>query len=218
MTTESNRLRFLPIFLTVGIALLIGVPFALLAHWRGLPFSIDPSNLLSLMSPLLLTAGFIERAVEVVISPWRDAEANKLTQALAVLQAPASTVPPAAGATSGSSGTGDEIESASERLADYKGRTQQYAFMASLTLSLAAAGVGVRALWPLLDMTSKTGFEQASRAQQGTFLVVDIILSSLLLAGGADGIHSVINSFTTFFNTTAQKVQQSANAPQSAGR
>jgi len=49
--------------------------------------------------------------------------------------------------------------------------------------------------------------------QQWTFLVVDVALSAALLAGGADGIHSVVNAFTTFFETTAQRAQQSANAP-----
>ena len=209
MSTESDRLKYLPLGLAGGIALVIGVLFAWLARWRGLPFSIAPSNLLNVMAPLLLAAGFIERAVEVIISPWRDAEANKLARALAVLQAP--VAPPAAGGAVGSLGTGAEIKDASDKLADYKGKTQQYAFVASITLSLAAASVGVRALWPLLDMKAKSGFEQADPSQQGTFLVVDVILSAALLAGGADGIHAVINSFTTFFNTTAQKAQQSAN-------
>ena len=208
----SSKLKYLPLGLTVVIALVVGVLFAWLARWRGLPFSIDPRNLVSVMSPLLLTAGFIERAVEVIISPWRDADANKLTQALAVLQA-AAAASLAPGAAPAAFDTADRIKETSEKLADYKGKTQQYAFMASLTLSLAAASVGVRALWPLLDMNAKSGFEQAGHTQQGTFLVVDVILSSALLAGGADAIHAVINSFTTFFNTTAQKAQNSANTP-----
>jgi len=208
----SSKLKYLPLGLTVAIALVVGVLFAWLARWRGLPFSIDPRNLLNVMAPLMLTAGFVERAVEVIISPWRDADANKLTQALAVLQA-ASAASLASGDAVGASGTADRIKEASEQLADYKGKTQQYAFMASLTLSIAAASVGVRALWPLLYMNAKSGFEQAGHAQQGTFLVVDVILSAALLAGGADGIHAVINSFTTFFNTTAQKAQQSADKP-----
>jgi hypothetical protein len=224
-TPPNPNRSYLPLVFTISIALVVVILYACFARWRGLPFSIDPRNVLSLMAPLLLTAGFIERAVEVIISPWRDTQANKLTNELAVLRAPALVVSPAAplvGAeapapvavpAAGMFGTADQIKIASDKLADYKGTTQQYAFMASLTLSLAAASIGVRALWPLLDMKAKSGFEQAGHAQQGTFLVVDVILSAALLAGGADGIHAVVNSFTTFFNTTAQKAQQSANTP-----
>jgi hypothetical protein len=152
------------------------------------------------MSPLLLTAGFIERAVEVVISPWRDAGATKFENRLDALKAQV----PIADATT--------IEFADAEFQEYKGKTQQYAFCASMSFSLAAAYVGVRALWPFVDHTT---FEKLGGNQQWMFLVVDVVLSAALLAGGADGIHSVINAFTTFFDTTAQKAQQSANAPKS---
>jgi hypothetical protein len=151
------------------------------------------------MSPLLLTAGFIERAVEIVISPWRDAGATKLGNVVDTLKAQV----PAVDATM--------IAKADAQFQEYRGETQQYAFAASLSFSLAAAYVGVRALWPFVDHQT---FEKLGSHQQWLFLVVDLVLSAALLAGGADGIHSVINSFTTFFDTTAQKAQQSANAPQ----
>jgi hypothetical protein len=34
---------------------------------------------------------------------------------------------------------------------------------------------------------------------------VDVALSAALLAGGADGIHSVMNAITSFFDNTAEK-------------
>jgi hypothetical protein len=222
MFANLIKAKYLPLGLASAIAVVIVGLFAWLARWRGLPFSIDPSNILNVMAPLLLTAGFIERSVEVIVSPWRDAEATKLGRALTLLQMPATPppAPPAGGAAgmppvapAGPSGTPEQINAASEKFAEYKGKTQQYAFMTSLTLSLAAASVGVRALWPLLDIKAKSGFEQADPKQRGAFLIVDVVLTAALLAGGADGIHAVINSFTTFFNTTAQKAQQSADKP-----
>jgi hypothetical protein len=204
MSATTDLRKYLPLVVSVGITLVAVIIFAWLARWRGLPFSIDPRNLLSVMSPLLLVAGFIERSVEVIISPWRDAGAYKLSQALAVLKGIASVSP--------SDAVLAQIKALSDELVDYRGKTQQYAFVVSVALSVTSASVGVRALWPLLDIKAKNSFEQADPAQQGAFMVVDVILSTMLLAGGADGIHTVVNSFTTFFSTTAQKTEQSVNA------
>jgi hypothetical protein len=236
MPNTLQRSRYLPLALTIAISFVLLVLYTWLARWRGLPFSINPGNLLNVMSPLLLTSAFIERSVEVVIAPWRDAGATKLANALAALQAlapappqlnpapvpplppgqPAPALPPDAPPVPATpappaSTLAERIKVVSEELADYKAITQQYAFAVSITLSLAAAAVGVRTLWPLLDKTITPGFEQTTHAQQGAFLLIDVILTAALLAGGADGIHSVVNSFTTFFDTTAQKAQQSAN-------
>jgi hypothetical protein len=181
-------------------AVFVVILFAWLSRWQGLSLSIDPHNVLSAMSPLLLTAGFIERAVEVVISPWRDAGAAKLANKVDALR----TQNPAPEPTA--------IAEADSAFQEYKGQTQRYAFGVSLSFSLAAAYVGVRALWPFVEHSS---FEKLSGSQQWMFVVVDMVLTAALLAGGADGIHSVINAFTTFFNTTAEKAQQSANASRS---
>lgn len=75
-----------------------------------------------------------------------------------------------------------------------------------MTLSLFAAYVRVRALWPFV---SQADFNTLAASRQWMFLVVDVVLSGALLAGGADGIHQVVNAVTTFFSTTAQKTQQS---------
>src|ERR1700691_4510379 len=78
-----------PIPLTVA-AILGGVGivgYAMFARWGGLSFSVVPSDLMKLTAPLILTAGFIERAVEVLVSPWRDAEANRLRETVKLAQA-----------------------------------------------------------------------------------------------------------------------------------
>lgn len=196
MSSRINR----SLYVSSAGAVFVVILFAWLSRWRGLSLSIDPHNVLSAMSPLLLTAGFIERAVEVVISPWRDAGAAKLVNKVDALR----TQIPASEPTA--------IAEADSAFQEYKGQTQRYAFGVSLSFSLAAAYVGVRALWPFVEHSS---FEKLGGSQRWAFLVVDMVLTAALLAGGADGIHSVVNAFTTFFNTTAQKAQQSANASRS---
>lgn len=52
-------------------------------------------------------------------------------------------------------------------------------------------------------------FQQATLGQKNTFIVFDVVLSAALMAGGADGIYSVVSAFTTFFDATAKKAQNS---------
>jgi hypothetical protein len=40
---------------------------------------------------------------------------------------------------------------------------------------------------------------------------LDILLSAALMAGGANGIHSVISAFTSFFDASAQKSRAVVN-------
>jgi hypothetical protein len=64
------------------------------------------------------------------------------------------------------------------------------------TLGLLLAYVGVRALSSFY--ASPPALQ--SDHQQLMLNVVDVVLSAALLAGGANGIHSVVSSITTFFD------------------
>lgn len=194
-TTTLGSLRWPKPLVSTAIFGVVAITlFAIFLRWGGLSFSIKPTEVLNVLSPLILTAGFVERAVEVLISPWRDAGANKLQNAVDAAKA---SVPP----------DPVKVQTASDELSEYKGTTQQYAFVTSLILGLAIGIAGVRTLWPLLDSTK---FVSISLSQQNYFLVVDVVLTAALLAGGADGIHSVVQAFTSFFNASAKKAQQAA--------
>ena len=189
-----NLKCFWPILAAFAASLLALVGYAAFARWPGLNFSIAPQDLMTKLSPLLLAAGFIERAVEVLVSPWRDAEADKRQ---AALDSAKRTADPG------------QIKVASDALHDYRGDTQQYAFGVALLLGFAAAIVGVRALWPLLTTPNLTG---VSGSQQTAFHVVDVFLSAVMVAGGAAGIHSVVTAFTSFFDATGEKARKSATS------
>jgi len=173
--------------------------FGIHAMWWGLNITIQPQNVLNILAPLLLTAGFIERAVEVVITPWRDQGANEKKAELAK-------------ANAGSDQAAKD--SANTALNDYVSETTRYAFIVAFMFGLAAAMVGVRALWPFLsaDAQAMATFKSVTTGQQNTFIVLDVVLSAALMAGGADGIHSVITAFTSFFDASSQKSQNSAKS------
>ena len=237
----------LPLLVATSLASLAVIVYAVGLHrWGALTLTVKPADILTLMSPLLLAAAFVERAVEVLISPWRDADASKLQKALNA----AKTATPQ---------NLQNIQNLSDALDDYRGTTQKYAFAVSLTLSFAVAIAGVRALSQMLpQQAAQTLLAAAQTAQQAAqtaqaaaaqataaaakttgqaaaapstpakpnaqtpapqtpskptpddpqmvfFNIVDVILTAALLAGGADGIHSVVQAFTGFFDNTSSK-------------
>lgn len=192
----EHRLQVLPVLALVLLVLLLLVVLTNRWLWPGLGLSVEPTSVMATIAPLLLTAGFIERAVEVVISPWRDGEAERLQK-----QADRSR------ASQSPTAVADE-----HALHHYRAQTKQYAFAVALGFGLAAAVAGVRALGAFaITDPGKTGFSGADPMQRKVFIVVDILLSALLLAGGANGIHSVVNAFTSYFDSTAQLNSQKAN-------
>jgi hypothetical protein len=66
---------------------------------------------------------------------------------------------------------------------------------------------GVRALGNFVDANKLKDLAFSQSPQYLFFLCVDVALSAALLAGGADGIHSVVNAVTSFFDRTAAQPQ-----------
>lgn len=84
-------------------------------------------------------------------------------------------------------------------LADHRARKMRWAGGAATLLSLMAAAVGVRVLEPLLHGAAgadpaETFAQTAGALQLTAFRAADTLLTAFVLAGGADGIHKIINS------------------------
>lgn len=186
-----------PLFVAGALALAGVVVFRAWLNWDALGLKVRLQDLSGLLAPLAFAAAVIERGVEILVSPWRDAEASKLEKAVAAIEArPAD---PAANAQNAA-----DLKAASDTLDDYRGGTQRYAFAVSLTLSVLVSMAGVRALGPFADAAKLNDPRITTQAQHLFFLCVDVALSAALLAGGADGIHSVVNAVTSFFDSTAK--------------
>jgi hypothetical protein len=185
----GNSIKKSPGCWLLGLAYVLGFVCLLFnSRWNGLHFvNVTSNNLLGYLTPLFLTAALIERAVEVVISPWRDPDAD--AKASAVKIAAANAKAPHAPASAQ-----HMLQTNTHDLNQYKGKTRQYAFAIAVVLSILAVTAGIRALWPLLDQA------QAPPADQlNYFRWYDMVLTALLLAGGANGLHAPINAFTSFF-------------------
>ena len=158
------------------------------------------TDVAGLLAPLAVAATFIERAVEILVSPWRDGQATELTKAFnEVKTRPADPLTNAKNVA--------DLKAASEALDDYRGETQQIAFAVPFSLGLLTSISGVHALGPFVIAAKCAGAGFASHHQEVFFLCLDVALSAALLAGGADGIHSVVNAITSFFDATADKAK-----------
>jgi hypothetical protein len=182
-----------PLLLGFLLTLAGFVFFAFAQKWNGIELSIPPDQLVTRLSPLILASAFIERAVEILISPWRDTHANKLQRVRDAIKArPNDLTTPLQNAQNAL-----DLQAANDALDNYRGDTQRYAFAVGLFLSFCAAVAGLRAHWPFLAHPEH--FEKLSPHQQEFFRNFDVAITTALLAGGADGFHAIVNSVTGFF-------------------
>jgi hypothetical protein len=200
MSVMSNAKKNWPLLAAAASALVGVIVFRVFLNWDGISLTVRLQDLSGLLAPLAFASAVIERAVEILVSPWRDAGASKLSKALAAIQArPAE---PAACAQNAA-----DLQAASDALDEYRGDTQRFAFAVSLTLSVLVSMAGVRALGPFADAVKLNDIKLTPSAQHLFFLVIDVALSAGLLAGGADGIHSVVNAATSFFDGAADRAK-----------
>lgn len=172
-------------YATVAIGILI---LGVTLWWTAIPMSVSAGNVLSLLAPVAFTAAVVERAVEILVSPWRDGGAAALEAAVANAAAAGKTA-------------------AAQSLAVYQAQTQRYAVAISLTLGILAALGGVRTIEPFVVAGQ---LAKLSNQQRTFFLCVDAGLTALVVSGGADGVHSIVNAVTSFFDATADKAKAAA--------
>lgn len=194
--THLNKGWNRPLILGLALIVIGFTVFAFWQEWEGVSLNLQIGDLVTRMSPLILASAFIERAVEILVSPWRDTQAAKLAGAIAAIKNRVVDMSDPTAILQMAKNTAD-LQAASAVLDEYRGETQRYAFSVSLVLSFCAAAVGVRALFPFLDVTVFQ--KHASVMQQACFRNYDVLITTALLAGGADGLHSIINSITSFF-------------------
>jgi hypothetical protein len=199
MASPILRQKWPLIAASVAVVVALAI-FWIWLTWTGLAFQVDASAVAGLLAPLVFASAVVERAVEILISPWRDQGATMRQKALTAAQAITNDAQRATA-----------VEQASDALDAYRADTQQYAFAISMTLGMLTSIAGVRALQPFLKEHALDTLKTAQGAQYSFFLALDVSLSAALLAGGADGVHSVMSAVTSFFNASSDHSQQKSN-------
>src|SRR5207245_1318440 len=134
-------------------------------------------DVVRLFTQLILVALIIERALEVIPTPWRGPEAERMT---AELQHHDQL------AKSGNPTAQDNLQKSKLDLTDFKCKTQNLAFKVSFVLGIIVASFGIRTLAPLVEPNA---FGKLPHLQQVGFAALDVFLTGALLSGGADALH-----------------------------
>lgn len=179
-----------------GLTIVIAATCMVLTVWmRPMSFKEFPLEaLLGLFAKLIAIALFIERTVEVFLTPWRGLGSHRITarvkQAKAKLE-------------SGEKDSVVEISNAEDELREYKGETKQIAFLMALALGMTISAVGFRGLEFFVDATSLRTLSE----QTVVFHALDVLVTGALLAGKADGLHKMVLVFTSHLDKSTEKVK-----------
>ncbi len=186
---------------TIGVCIVIALFAARVTDLiRFTSFSAE--EFVQLITPLFLTALFIERVLEVFISAWRAAETEKLERDLKAVKdalSAAKESPPVRTKFKLADQTGREHD-----LGVYKATTRRRTWVAGTLLGVIVAALGVRALGLFIDASE---FADLREGQRVWFTRLDILLTGAVLAGGSDSLHQLVNTFTNFMKKSAENAK-----------
>lgn len=177
-------LRFFVLLASLAIAI-----WAAQAAFVPLRPAEDLTRFGSLLSVLVFASAMLERALDVWLSIVRGEGAGALDAELRTLRAHVSAA-----------GTGERAELTS-RLAQksaareaYRQATRKVALPVAALAGTILGALGLRALAPLFDLEAAGGAALAG-AQAELFAVADVLVTGVLLAGGSDGLHSLVTLY-----------------------
>jgi hypothetical protein len=211
----GNRLAIGVVFALIGAAVVVAIVAADMQfkalEARATKFD-EFGGIIVKFFTLIIVALFIERVVEVFTKGWRAPGREALEGRIASRTAEVATADPQVKAASDTGrqavvalvAAGDpQIQLAEGEMRDYRSRTRLYAFTGSTVLGLLIALAGVRALALFFD--AGTG---VIAGQAWLFTALDVIVTGLLLAGGAEGLHKIVDTFTTWMEETRKGLKK----------
>jgi hypothetical protein len=182
-----------------SITIAVAAICVVLTLWtRPMSFKEFPMEaLVGFIAKLWAIAFFVERFVEVLLTPWREPERHKMTARLKQAKAKHEN---------GQPDSVGEISNSENELCEYKGQTMQIAFLVALALGMAISAFGLRGLEFFVDANSM----RTSSVQMFVFRGLDVLVTGALLAGKAEGLHKMISVFTSQLDKAAERVKSTA--------
>jgi len=150
----------------------------------GRPPNPDLTSFGTLLGTLLFASAILERAMDVWLSIAMGGKADRLDAQLRGLRATIDSAPPEQRAQEEAKLAPLVVDRTAHRDA-----TRQLATPVSLVSGLVISAIGLRSLQPLFDKADSTWL---TSVQGHVFVVVDILVTGTLLAGGSDGIHWIV--------------------------
>ena len=188
-----------------GVLLLVGV---CLVAWFMKPVTLKfghdiLKDLPTMFGYLVLISLFVERAIEVFLSAWRSAGADELDRKLTSISKRIADSIEAVDSPDRieTELLKDEFESLEMERTRYKSDSRLISRWLGLGIGILVAFVGVRVLSNIVDIST------LKESQEGIFIIVDILLTGAVLAGGSEAINKIMKVYNSFMTSTADKAK-----------
>ncbi|WP_299602535.1 hypothetical protein [uncultured Tateyamaria sp.] len=189
---------------------------AILAAWISFGIGFDNVNLTGLgvtdigqkFLTITFVALFIERAIEIIVNTNHGSEEAHLTDEVMVTRIAKENAAKAVAAARANGADEQEaqaafvsafaahqemVSEAAKKLRPLKNRKAFTATLASVTISAFAAVIGFRIFGQFIEGDFAAAIK--NETQQSWFSALDILITTLVLAGGADGLHNTIGQY-----------------------
>lgn len=181
---------------TVIVVIVLVFPVAYWLQPQNVQFwEFKQEDVVRLFTQLILVALIVERSLEVMLTPWRGPQTERMTAEIQNHVQLAKSGDPAAEAN---------LQKTKLDLTDFKSKTQNLAFKVSFILGVIVAAFGIRTLGPLVEPNA---FGKLTHLQRAGFEALDVLLTGSLLSGGADGLHKILSLFLDYVDKTRDRVQ-----------
>jgi hypothetical protein len=217
MTTEAmaqaGQKKFLLKARDIWILVALGAAAAIfILVPRAIDFKADLSlgDVLSLLGVLFLIALVLERGLDVFLTAWLAADAEKAELEIRELEQRLKTT---VSARKGKAATPcDEVQSLQDQVLlktqqrqQQRSRTRVIALQAGLVAGIIISAAGVRVLNSLVD----TGQIAAlTSIQNRLFTLSDIVVTGAMLAGGSEGIHKITQVYRNFMERSTESLSK----------
>lgn len=191
-----------------GVLVVLVISFV---AWKVQPISLkieDPvEKAASLLGTLIFLSLFVERAIEVFLSAWRSAGADELDREITIrtlavekyLQSQPDKL--AAEESSQYKSLSASLEEIEKERAEYRAGSRFISQWLGLGMGMMIAFIGIRIIGTIVNV------EQANLEgyQAALFLIIDIIFTGAVLAGGSDSINKIMKVYNSVMAKTVKQ-------------
>lgn len=187
-----------------GILIIIAVFYtAWQLQFESITFKPDAAtNLPAMFGYLLLICIFVERSIEMFLSSFRGAGADKLDLKIKNLQ---ENIKDLEGkmqfddvAMKQLTEMKTNLRTTGDDRAHYRAESGYLALWIGLLIGLVVSLVGVRILGNIVE------FDNMVDKQKGGFIAVDVLLTGSVLAGGSEAFNKIMKVYNSFMTKSAE--------------
>lgn len=191
-----------------GIVIVLGAIFVAWQYETGalnIKPEVDITSLPEMLGLLLMVSLFVERAIEFALSIGRSARADRLDRYIERLNRELGEIPktddPAA--VKSRSDMLQTIEDAEDNRSDFRADSRLAALWTGMVIGVIVSLIGVRILGKIYELP-----EPADGIHARLFIVVDVLLTGFVLAGGSEAIHKIMTLYNSFMNRVTESNKQ----------